>query len=485
MNTLTNFDFVLFGATGDLAMRKLIPSLYQAHAAGLLHPKGRILGVSRSDFSAEDFLRKVEIDSKIHVKELVNDDLWASFVARICYLKVDVTKAVDFETLASTVNARAETDNVIVYLSIASKFFTTIFERLASVGLNRDTVRVVLEKPLGNDLISSQAINDAVGKFYSEPQIYRIDHYLGKESLQNLLVLRFGNVMFEPLWNRHYVKSVQLTIAEQLGVEERGEFYDSVGALRDMVQNHLVQMLCMIAMEPPVSLDADAVRDEKLKVIRALKTMTSEEVDANVVRGQYSTAEVSGKQLKGYLNEHKVPTNSHTETYVAIKAEINNERWAGVPFYVRTGKRMKEKRAEIVLNFHAVPNSIFANSQSIPNALVLELQPIEEIRLRLQVKRPGSAMEAVPALMNVNLAEAVPERRAEAYERLLLDVINGKLALFNRRDELEAAWAWVMPIMDNWAASQQAPHTYAANSWGPEAAEVLLAKDGNTWHENQ
>ena len=332
MNTLTNFDFVLFGATGDLAMRKLIPSLYQAHAAGLLHPKGRILGVSRSDFSAEDFLRKVEIDSKIHVKELVNDDLWASFVARICYLKVDVTKAVDFETLASTVNARAETDNVIVYLSIASKFFTTIFERLASVGLNRDTVRVVLEKPLGNDLISSQAINDAVGKFYSEPQIYRIDHYLGKESLQNLLVLRFGNVMFEPLWNRHYVKSVQLTIAEQLGVEERGEFYDSVGALRDMVQNHLVQMLCMIAMEPPVSLDADAVRDEKLKVIRALKTMTSEEVDANVVRGQYSTAEVSGKQLKGYLNEHKVPTNSHTETYVAIKQKSTMSVWRVCPF---------------------------------------------------------------------------------------------------------------------------------------------------------
>ncbi len=481
MNTLTNFDLILFGATGDLAMRKLIPSLYQAHAAGLLHPAGRILGVSRSRLDDAAFLAKVETDAKIHVKEQFSDELWASFIARIRYLKVDVTDAADFTLLAEMVKARRETEHVIVYLSTAPKFFAEACAQLAAVGLNHERVRVVLEKPLGTDLLSSQQINEAVGEFFQEQQIYRIDHYLGKESLQNLLALRFGNIMFEPLWNKHYVKSVQLSIVEQLGVEERGEFYDGVGALRDMVQNHLIQMLCMTAMEAPASLDADAVRDEKLKVLKALKPMSVADVDQCVVRGQYTAADGA----KGYLQESNVPAGSHTETYVAIKAEIDNERWQGVPFYLRTGKRMAGKVAEIVLNFRELPSHIFAGSQSAPNCLVIELQPKEEIRLRLQVKRPGNVMEVAAAEMSVNLAQAVPGRRAEAYERLLLDVINGKLALFNRRDELEAAWEWVMPIMDNWAVSNVPPHGYAAKSWGPEAARALLAQDGVAWHEEQ
>ena len=485
MSKQANFDLVLFGATGDLAMRKLLPCLYQAHAAGLLNPEGRILGVSRSDFTTAQFLQKVESDSKIHIKTHFSDELWASFIARIQYLMVDATRPETFKALGEAVAERPDTDNVVVYLSTAPKFFTPICQNLADIGLNSSKVRVVLEKPLGTDLKSSQEINAAVGAFYQEDQIYRIDHYLGKEALQNLLALRFANVVFEPLWNNKYVKSVQLTIAEELGVEERGEFYDITGALRDMVQNHLMQMLCMTAMEAPASLDADAVRDEKLKVVKSLKPLTSADVDENVVRGQYIAGEKEGKALAGYLNEHQVPAGSHTETYVAIKAEIDNARWAGVPFYLRTGKRMAGKVAEIVLNFRDLDSHIFEGSHAAPNRLVIELQPTESIRLYTQVKTPGAGNHVETAALSLDLGKAVAGRRAEAYERLLLDVINGKLALFNRRDELEAAWEWVMPIMENWAQSSTPPHGYAAHSWGPEAARELLARNVDPWHEAQ
>ncbi|QEY24317.1 glucose-6-phosphate dehydrogenase [Neisseria animalis] len=481
MNTQTNFDMVLFGATGDLAMRKLLPCLYQAHVAGLLHPEGRILGVSRSELDGAGFLAKVESNAKIHIKQNFSDSQWASFIKRIDYLTVDVTRAEHFEALGEKVKARRQTENVVVYLSTAPKFFAQACENLAKVGLNADNVRVVLEKPLGTDLQSSQQINTDVAKYFKEEQIYRIDHYLGKESLQNLLALRFANIMFEPLWNNKYIASVQLTIAEQLGVEERGEFYDITGALRDMVQNHLMQMLCMTAMERPASLDADAVRDEKVKVIKSLKPLTVESVNENVIRGQYTAAE----GMNGYLQETDVPAGSFTETYVAIKAEIENERWAGVPFYLRTGKRMAGKVAEIVLNFRDLDSHIFDGSQTAPNRLVIELQPSESVRLYTQVKTPGAGNNVEPTALSVDMGKEIPGRRQEAYERLLLDVINGKLALFNRRDELEAAWEYVMPILENWAENTQAPHGYPAHSWGPEAARELLARDGNRWHEEQ
>ena len=481
MSIQTNFDMVLFGATGDLAMRKLLPCLYQAHVAGLLHPQGRILGVSRSELDRAGFLAKVDSNSKIHVKQNFSDEQWASFVERIDYLTVDVTQPAHFDALGDLVKARTETENVVIYLSTAPKFFAQACENLAKVGLNADHVRVVLEKPLGTDLQSSQEINTDVANYFKEEQIYRIDHYLGKESLQNLLALRFANVMFEPLWNNKYIKSVQLTIAEQLGVEERGEFYDITGALRDMVQNHLMQMLCMTAMEAPASLDADAVRDEKVKVIKSLKPLTLESVNENVIRGQYTAA----ADMNGYLQELNVPADSVTETYVAIKAEIENERWAGVPFYLRTGKRMADKVAEIVLNFRDLDSHIFDGSQAAPNRLVIELQPTESIRLYTQVKTPGAGNNVELTALSVDMGKEIAGRRQEAYERLLLDVINGKLALFNRRDELEAAWEYVMPILENWAHSTEAPHGYAAHSWGPEAAQALLARDGNQWHEEQ
>lgn len=475
---LNNFDMVIFGATGDLAMRKLLPCLYQAHAAGLLHPNGRILGVSRSALDTAAFLAKVESDSKIHIKQNFSDELWQSFTQRIQYLTVDVSQPEHFVQLGETVKARTETDNVVIYLSTAPKFFAPACKNLADVGLNADNIRIVLEKPLGTDLASSQQINNDVAQYFQENQIYRIDHYLGKESLQNVLPLRFGNVLFEPIWNRDFVQSVQITVAEQLGVEERGEFYDITGALRDMLQNHMMQMLAFVAMEQPKSLSADDVRDEKNRVLAALKPMTSADVDKNVVRAQY----VANETQKGYLQESNVPADSHTETYVAIRAEIDTPRWAGVPFYLRTGKRLAARTAEIVLNFKAQENGLFGHNA---NRLVISLQPQETISAKLFVKQVGSGLDVQAAEMVLDMGKVSNERRAEAYELLLREVIDGRLALFNRRDELETAWAWVMPILANWAASTTPPHTYTAGSWGPEAARALLAQDGNVWLEEQ
>lgn len=478
MSQLNNFDMVIFGATGDLSMRKLLPCLYQAHAAGLLHPNGRILGVSRSQMDTAQFLAKVQTDSKIHIKKNYTDELWTSFVQRIQYLTVDVNTSAHFDELAKIVKARTETDNVVIYLSTAPKFFAPACENLARVGLNADNVRIVLEKPLGTDLASSQAINTDVGTHFKENQIYRIDHYLGKESLQNVLPLRFGNVFFEPVWNKDFIKSVQITVAEQLGVEERGEFYDITGALRDMMQNHIMQMLCFVAMEQPKSLSADDVRDEKLKVVAALKPMTSADVDKNVIRAQY----VANGEQNGYLQEHNVPADSRTETYVAIRAEIDTPRWAGVPFYLRTGKRLATRTAEIVLNFKDQANGLFGTN---PNRLVISLQPDETVSLKLYVKQVGSGLDVQPTEMVLDMGTVSDERRAEAYELLLREVIDGRLSLFNRRDELEKAWEWVMPILDNWATSPVAPATYAASSWGPKEAQELLACDGNVWLEEQ
>ncbi len=475
---LNNFDMVLFGATGDLAMRKLLPCLYQAHAAGLLHPEGRILGVSRSELDTAGFLAKVETDSKIHVKQNFTEELWNSFIKRIQYLTVDATNPAHFVELGQLVKARTQTDNVVIYLSTAPKFFAPACANLASVGLNADNVRIVLEKPLGTDLKSSQEINSDVAQYFKEEQVYRIDHYLGKESLQNVLPLRFGNVFFEQVWNKDFIKSVQITIAEQLGVEERGEFYDITGALRDMVQNHIMQMLCFVAMEKPKSLSADDVRDEKLKVVASLKPMTSADVDKNVIRAQYTAAD--GKN--GYLQEHNVPADSRTETYVAIRAEIDTPRWAGVPFYLRTGKRLASRTAEIVLNFKEQADGLFGANA---NRLVISLQPNETISAKLFVKQVGSGLDVAPAEMVLDMGKTSDERRAEAYELLLREVIDGRLGLFNRRDELEKAWEWVMPILENWATSPVKPFTYAANSWGPKEAQELLARDGNVWLEEQ
>lgn len=477
MGKQNNFDMVLFGATGDLAMRKLLPSLYQAHAAGLLHPKGRILGVSRSAFSREAFLSKVENDAKIHIKQQFDEAVWAAFLARIDYLSVDVTRPEQFAALAQKINSRKETDCVAVYLSTAPKFFAAVCSELAAAGLNGKNVRIVLEKPLGSDLASNREINSEVARYFEERQIYRIDHYLGKEALQNLLPLRFAHPVFEAVWNRDYVQSVEITVAERLGVEERGEFYDTAGALRDMLQNHMVQMLCFAAMECPRSLAADDVRDAKLAVLQALRPMDKADAARLCVRAQYTAAD----GMKGYTQEIRVPPDSRTETYAALEARLDNERWQGVPFYLRTGKRLPERKAEIILNFKK-NSSLFG---TLPSRLIIRLQPDEGVYLELPVKQKGSGMELGGGIMRLKLDEAAPGRAADAYEIMLLEVIAGRQNLFNRRDELEASWAWLTPVLQHWQESGQPPETYPAGSWGPQAARDLLSANGDCWAEEQ
>jgi glucose-6-phosphate 1-dehydrogenase len=363
--------------------------------------------------------------------------------------------------------------------------FVPICDRLREHGLTSGNVRVVVEKPIGRDLDTAAAINDAVGRAFDERQTFRIDHYLGKETVQNLTALRFGNALFEPLWRAEHIDHVQITAAETIGVDNRAAFYDRAGALRDMVQNHLLQLLCMFAMEPPSALDADAIRDEKLKVLRALRPIDERNVAQVTVRGQYRAGTIGVKAVPGYAQEIG-RTDSRTETFVALKAEVRNWRWSGVPFYLRTGKRLAERVSEIVVTFRDVPHSIFADSAGpiVPNKLVLRLQPDEGVKLFLMIKSPGpGGLRLREAPLDMSFADAFGGRHADAYERLLLDVVRGNPTLFMRRDEVEAAWRWADPILSAWTTLDEAPKPYSAGSWGPNAAIALIERDGRTWHE--
>ena len=400
------------------------------------------------------------------------------------YLRVDATAGADYGVLAATLGERPGIVRIFS-LSTAPDLFAAICRELAAAGIVTPDSRIMLEKPLGEDGASARRINDTVGAMVGERQIYRIDHYLGKETVQNLLALRFGNALFEPLWRRGQIRHVQITVAEQLGVEARGTFYDRTGALRDMVQNHLLQLLCILAMEPPASSAADAVRDEKLKVLRALRPIGDAEALIKTVRGQYRSGVIGASPALGYLEEAGVDAASRTETFVAIKAEIDTWRWAGVPFYLRTGKRLHDHVAEIVVTFDQVPHSIFEGpfSSQPPNRLVIRLQPDECITLRILAKSPGEAMRLKPVDLALDLGESFKGRPLEAYERLLGDAIQGNLTLFMRRDEIEAAWDWIDPIRSAWDGADDAPRPYAAGSWGPAAASALIARDGFAWHD--
>ena len=475
-------DMVIFGGMGDLAMRKLLPALYMAYLHGNLPASTRILSTGRQEIDRQAYLAHVEEHSRNFIaKENFNDKTWDGFLQLLEYVKLDVQAAPRFDTLEQASRQGAQR---VFYLSTAPSLFTTICDKLAASGLVDEHARVVLEKPLGTDLASAIEINEDVGRYFSESQIYRIDHYLGKETVQNLMVLRFGNSILEPLWRAPNISSVQITVAEEVGVGSRAGFYDGAGAMRDMVQNHLLQLLCIVAMEPPTSLNADAVRDEKLKVLRSLRRMKLADIARDTVRGQYIRGVSGNQEVPGYLEEKNVPADSHTETFVALRAYIDTWRWSKVPFYLRTGKRMARRSSKIVIEFANPPFPLFhQNAGAVANRLVIELQPEEAIKLQLMAKQPGSGMETQLVSLNLDLQSAMPQRRAEAYERLLIDVVRGRLTHFMRRDELEAAWQWADPIIEGWQALEEKPHPYAAGSWGPAEAFALLARDGFSWVE--
>ncbi|MCX4164981.1 MULTISPECIES: glucose-6-phosphate dehydrogenase [Paraburkholderia] len=475
-------DMIIFGGGGDLSARKLLPALYMAHVHGNLPADTRILAIGRRPWSRDEYLSFMEEHSKPFVGDKVIDAAaWDRFLALFEYVQVDVGSGDDYARLAQVSRPGVRR---VFYLATSPNLFTTICDHLASAGLVDEHSRVVLEKPLGSDLASAQAINTSVGTHFNEAQIYRIDHYLGKETVQNLMVLRFGNAIFGPLWQAPYIKSVQITVAETVGVGSRAGFYDETGALRDMVQNHLLQLLCIVAMEPPVSLDPDAVRDEKLKVLRSLRRMTPEDIAHDTVRGQYTAGAVGGEPVKGYLQEDNVPADSRAETFVALRVHINNWRWANVPFFLRTGKRMQKKVSEIVIEFADLPFSIIPSGpRNYGNRLVIQLQPAESIQLQMLAKEPGSGMHMLPVNLNLDLEQAFTERRAEAYERLLIDVVRGRLTHFMRRDELEAAWAWADPILEGWKQSSDRPRGYTAGTFGPSAATTLVARENIVWAE--
>ena len=485
-----SFDLVLFGGTGDLAWRKLMPALFQAFRHGTLPEGGRIIGVGRDSLSHEQYRALIQSRfDKVDLAKRPSAEEFERFAALLEFVRMDLSKPDDYATLAASLQER-KAHTVVMYVATAPSLFTTVCEQLAAAGLNTPHTRVVLEKPLGHDLASNRAINHTVRRFFEEKQVFRIDHYLGKPAVQNLFALRFGNALFEPLWRREHIANIQITIAEDLGVESRGGFYETTGALRDMVQNHALQLLCAIGMEPPINAHADAIRDEKLKVLRSLKPWTTETLVTDVVRGQYASGSSGGQPVPAYRDEPGVNPHSNTETFVALRTEIANWRWAGVPFYIRTGKRLAGRDARIVVNFRPTPHAIFQSSSQVGNQLVINLQPKDGLELHLFAQgqnnrkaRASAAQSLVPVQLDLDFDKRFGSERVGAYERLLLDVIDGRLNLFVRSDEQEEAWRWVEPLIKNWAADAQGPRLYAAGTWGPSASSAMIARDGFCWDE--
>ena len=475
------YDIVIFGGAGDLSFRKLLPALYMAHGHDKLDRDTRIIGIGRQSWNRQQYLDFINQQSPpfIETSAFKQAD-WQSFLNRLQFVQLDLTNVESYAQLKAVCS---EPRMRVFYLATAPSLFTQICANLSQAGLVDAQSRVVLEKPLGKDLASAQAINLQVSQYFEEQQIYRIDHYLGKETVQNLMVLRFGNAIFEPLWRAPYIKSVQITVAETVGVGSRAGFYNGAGAMRDMVQNHLLQLLCIVAMEPPISMDANDVRDEKLKVLRSLRKMDLADIKRDTVRGQYTAGNSEGLAAKGYREEANVPPDSRTETFVALKAHVNNARWANVPFFLRTGKRLQKRHSEIIIDFSEQPFSIFGHAAQQPNRLIISLQPEESIQLQMMVKEPGSGMNMSPVNLGLDLQLSSDKRRAEAYERLLMDVIKGRLTHFMRRDELEAAWTWVEPILHGWETLDEKPREYPAGSWGPAASSALMARENLCWFE--
>ena len=481
-----SFDLVLFGGTGDLAWRKLMPALFQAFRHGTLPQDGRIFGVAREALTDEQYRELIrERFDEVDLAKRPTAQEFDRFAALLHYVRVDLSQPADYASLATTLRQR-NADTVVMYLATAPSLFTVACEQLAAAGLNTPKTRIVLEKPLGHDLASNRAINETVRRAFNERQIFRIDHYLGKPSVQNLFALRFGNALFEPLWRRDTIANIQITIAEDLGVEKRGAFYDSTGALRDMVQNHALQLLCAVAMEPPINAHADAIRDEKLKVLRSLKPWTAQTLSQHVVRGQYTEGTSGGEAVPGYRQEPGVDPESNTETFVALRTEIATWRWAGVPFFLRTGKRLEARDAHIVINFRPAPHAILNTPPGAANSLVINLQPRDGLELHLLAQGANSRRQQAtlsPVQLDLDFDKRFGSERVGAYERLLLDVIHGRLNLFVRSDEQEEAWRWIEPVIDHWSSDSNGPRLYAAGTWGPSASSAMIARDGFCWSE--
>ncbi|HWK35602.1 glucose-6-phosphate dehydrogenase [Sphingomonas sp.] len=477
---------LLFGATGDLAQRMLLPSLYGLHADGLLPAGLTITGTARSDHDDAGYraFAKKALDEFLPA-DRKDESALGTFLDRLSYQPVDATRQDGFPALAEKVGDVS--GGLAIFLSTAPFLFEPTIKGLESVGLAGDTVRIGLEKPLGHDLASSREINDAVAYAFPEDRTFRIDHYLGKETVQNILALRFGNSLFEPVWNARGIDHVQITIAETVGLEDRAGYYETAGALRDMVQNHMLQLLALVAMEPPARFDGTAIRDEKVKILRSLRRITPAEAPHLTVTGQYGAGAVDGKIVKGY--DEELGKDSNVETFVAIKAHVDNWRWQGVPFYLRTGKRLPQRHSEIAIQFKGVPHSIFADRGGLlqPNTLVIRLQPDEYVRLLVMAKQPGLDRDGIrlrEVPLNLSLdTEFAGTRRRIAYERLLLDLIEGDPTLFVRRDEVEAQWQWIDAIRAGWEANDIKPKPYPSGSWGPSAGIALTERDGVSWTE--
>ncbi|WP_242674733.1 glucose-6-phosphate dehydrogenase [Phytopseudomonas daroniae] len=473
---------LIFGGTGDLALHKLLPALYYLHREARLHRDTRILALARSNHSREAYQGLAERRCRAQVARAdFDEETWRSFAERLDYFSMDASQSADFGRLAKRLGN--DPDRVrVYYLATAPSLFEDIASHLQVASLASANARIVLEKPIGHSLESAQAINARIGAVFDESRVFRIDHYLGKETVQNLMALRFANALFEPVWRAGHIDHVQISVCETLGVENRGAYYDQAGAMRDMIQNHLLQLLCLVAMEAPVRFDAESVRNEKVKILEALKPICGQDVRDKTVRGQYTAGKIGGQEVSAYYFEKNVDNDSDTETFVAVQAEIDNWRWAGVPFYLRTGKRLARKTSEILIQFKPVPHHLFGGGEA--NHLLIRLQPEERISLQLMAKNPGKGMRLQPVELDLNLADAFhKQRRWDAYERLLLDVIEGDSTLFMRRDEVEAAWQWTDPIIKGWNQHYQRPRPYPAGSNGPEQLQSLLERHGREWVE--
>lgn len=483
---------VIFGASGDLSRRKLMPALYSLALQQLLPPELVVVGVSRSGWTDEQFREEMRQSVASHITgHILDDDIWGAFSRRLHYVPASFDDPSAYARLAGVVDrlrASGLPGNRLFYLATAPEFFPVIAERLGEAGLAHEEdgtfSRIVIEKPFGQNLDSARTLNERVGGVFGERQTYRIDHYLGKETVQNLLVLRFGNAIFEPIWNRRYVDHVQITVAEDLGVESRGGYYDQSGALRDIVQNHIFQVLSLVAMEPPARFDSRSVHDEKVKVLRAIPEITAELAPTTAVRGQYRAGFIAGQPVPGYRQEHGVAADSNTETFVAMRLTVDNWRWAGTPFYLRTGKRLPRRATEVAIQFKPAPHLPFAPTvveSTAPNLLILRIQPDEGASLRFSAKVPGPRVDIRNVSMDFQYGSSFLKPSAEAYERLLLDALLGDSTLFARWDEVERGWEIVDELLQLWKRTAIAASNYAAGSWGPTEADALIRRDGREW----